>query len=190
MFRSINIKVSKPPFPVGGHYLYQFYQTPYAEARMAYRAINKFPIKKTFKLVGIYYDDPDKVKEDSTRYAVGILVNDDDFDKNKELASTMGSVGYQHIQLPQIDSVVTTNFPLRSVLSILVAIQRVYPKLNNFIKKEKLQAHPCTEYYPHGMEEMHFINPLEKNDSFYVPEYHATSVEYIDSKEDWTVIET
>jgi len=29
---------------------------------------------------------------------------------------------------------------------------------------------------------MHFIHPLEKNDSFYVPEYHKTPVDYLDKE--------
>ena len=36
------------------------------------------------------------------------------------------------------------------------------------------------EYYPPKMSEMHFIVPLEKNESFYVPEFETSTAEYID----------
>lgn len=59
LFRRVDIRVTKPPFQIGGHYFYKFYQMGYREgAGQAFRAIEKFPIKKCHKKVGIYYDDP------------------------------------------------------------------------------------------------------------------------------------
>ena len=57
---------------------------------------------------------------------------EEEFDE--ELASTMENVGFQHVLLPNVDSVVATTFPMRSILSILVAVSRVYPKMVEFIK--------------------------------------------------------
>ena len=62
LFRKVEFKVTKPPFPIEGHYFYKFYQMSYREgAGHAYREIGRFPIKKAHRKVGIYYDDPDKV---------------------------------------------------------------------------------------------------------------------------------
>jgi len=61
VFSSIKTKVSKPSFPIGGHYFYKFYQTAYSDVRRAFRAIDKLPLKKNFMRMGIYYDDPEKV---------------------------------------------------------------------------------------------------------------------------------
>lgn len=72
------------------------------------------------------------MKDHSTRYAVGIVIRDEDL--NQELASNFEIVGYQHIILPDANSIVTTSFVLRSILSILVAISRVYPKLGEFLE--------------------------------------------------------
>ena len=72
------------------------------------------------------------MKDHSTRYAVGIVIRDEDL--NQELASNFEIVGYQHIILPDVNSIVTTSFVLRSILSILVAISRVYPKLGEFLE--------------------------------------------------------
>ena len=62
LFTSIKIKVTKPIIPIGGHFFYKFHQTQYSESRFAFREIAKFPLKTAFHTVGIYYDDPKKVR--------------------------------------------------------------------------------------------------------------------------------
>ena len=73
VFSSIKIKVSKPPFPIGGHYFYKFYQTAYSDVRQAYRAIDKLPLKKSFMRMGIYYDDPEKVSTTKV-YSIPLII--------------------------------------------------------------------------------------------------------------------
>ena len=63
LFTSINISVKPPPIK-GGAYLYKFYQQHYRLAGEAYREVLKFPTKE-HQCLGIYYDDPKKVKYDS-----------------------------------------------------------------------------------------------------------------------------
>ena len=74
LFTPIKIKVSKPVFPIGGHFFYKFHQTQYSEARFAFREIAKFPLKTSFHTVGIYYDDPKKVRF-QFNYVVDYLFN-------------------------------------------------------------------------------------------------------------------
>ncbi|KAM4613035.1 testis-expressed protein 264 homolog isoform 2-T2 [Polymixia lowei] len=56
----------------------------------------------------------------------------------------------------------------RTLLSILLGVRRVYPRLDNYIKERKLCAHPFLEIYRGG--QIQYMAPLARQGDFYVPE--------------------
>uniref|UniRef100_T2M2H3 Testis-expressed sequence 264 protein n=1 Tax=Hydra vulgaris TaxID=6087 RepID=T2M2H3_HYDVU len=170
---TIDIQVTEVSTP--GTFFYKFYQQSYSECSLVLRELFKFPVIKNdskLKCMGIYYDDPKKIENNKTRYAIGLFVPSDEI--SDELKNTMTGIGYSHVQLPPVKAIVA-EFPFQFWLSILVAIYRVYPKLKTYCENQKLNAHPYLEVY--DQKTIFFVAPLEKNELFYVDEYKYSSID-------------
>ncbi|XP_046561640.1 uncharacterized protein LOC124270646 [Haliotis rubra] len=83
--------------------------------------------------------------------------------------------GYKIHNLPFVTNVVKTSFPYISLLSIFIAMSKVYPRVAEYVQEHKLCAHPCLEIY--DGKNIHFMAPLAKQDEFYVAEYNQPSPE-------------
>jgi hypothetical protein len=96
---------------------------------------------KKLKAVGLYYDDPAKVKEDKLRSECGFIIDKTDVAKIgalpeglivKEFKKTLCAVG---------------EFPLKSFLSYMIGPARVYPKFAEYGKKKKFTSDFSMEIY-------------------------------------------
>ncbi|XP_061543470.1 testis-expressed protein 264 [Phycodurus eques] len=118
--------------------------------------------------IGIFYDDPKQVPGPQCRCAVGSIVSEGEDKADKELLKRYETSGFHVFSFPEVTHVVTTSFPHRTILSILLGIKRVYPRLESYIKERKLCAHPFLEIYSEDL--IHFMAPLARQGDFYVPE--------------------
>ena len=66
-----------------------------------------------------------------TRCAVGIFLSDET--NHAEFKETMRGVGYSSIHFPEITKAVTSEFPHRTMFSIIIGVFRVYPKLMTYV---------------------------------------------------------
>ncbi|XP_034541166.1 testis-expressed protein 264 [Notolabrus celidotus] len=118
--------------------------------------------------IGVFYDDPKKVPGPQCRYAVGSILTEGENKADEELLESYETSGFKVFSFPEVTHVVTTSFPHKTFLSVLLGIRRVYPKLEHYIKKRRLCAHPFLEIYREGL--IHFMVPLARQGDFYVPE--------------------
>ena len=68
---------------------------------------------------------------DERRYAVGMIVDEI---KDRELIERMQKDNYKIFKLPQSVQSIYTTFPFINVLSIFIAITRVYYRLTSYIQ--------------------------------------------------------
>lgn len=81
--------------------------------------------------VAIYYDSPDESR-DQCRFLVGLLLHE-----SAECAAVreaLAADGYRFTEMPDIDHVVRASFPYRSYMAVYLAIRKVYPLINAYIK--------------------------------------------------------
>jgi len=111
--------------------------------------------------VGIYYDNPEEVK-DECKFTVGLLLTGES--DCAEVRELLEKENYMFATLPDVDNFVSATFPFKGSVSIPIAIRSVYPKLNDFIKENRLFAYPSMEFY--DRDHIHFILPLEQQKQF------------------------
>ncbi len=112
---------------------------------------------KKLKAVGLYYDDPAKVKEDQLRSECGFIVNKADLEKigtlpesfiTKDFKKTLSAVG---------------EFPLKSFLSYMIGPARVYPKFGEYSKGKKFTTDYSMEIYDNQSKKILYCMPIEKS---------------------------
>jgi len=125
--------------------------------------------------LGIYYDDPESVPEEELRYAVGaVLAVTDSTDLDPRQLEALVSAGFKVAVLPKQQYAVVSSFPLKTSLSLYVAIFRVYPRLRNYIAQMSLCAYPAIEIC--NTTRMDFMMPLSRQEEFFVPEFSEEQV--------------
>ncbi|CAJ1050618.1 testis-expressed protein 264-like [Xyrichtys novacula] len=147
-------------------FAYKFTQGPYKNCGQLFKESHRIGPK--LSCIGVFYDDPNKVPGPQCRYAVGSILSEGENKADEELLKSYETSGFNVFSFPEVTHVVTTSFPHRTFLSILLMIRRVYPKLADYIKKRRLCAHPFLEIYREG--HIHFMAPLARQGDFYVPE--------------------
>lgn len=147
-------------------FAYKFKQGPYKNCGQLFQESHKIGPK--LSCIGVFYDDPKKVPGPQCRYAVGSILSEGENKADEELLKSYETSGFNVFSFPEVTHVVTTSFPHRTFLSIILGVRRVYPKLEHYIKKRRLCAHPFLEIYREGL--IHFIAPLARQGDFYVPE--------------------
>lgn len=109
---------------------------------------------KKRKAVGLYYDDPAKVKEELLRSECGFIVDKADLEKigtlpqgliTKDFKKSLCAVG---------------EFPLKTFLSYMIGPARVYPKIEEFGKKRKLTGDFGMEIYVHQYGKILYCMPI------------------------------
>lgn len=91
---------------------------------------------------GIYRDNPKKVSANKLRYMVGCIIPDKSNNRIPELERD----GYIKQDMGKTHSVIV-NFPLKTKLSFIIAVLRVYPALNGYIKEKQYNKVPSLEIY-------------------------------------------
>ena len=131
LFEEIVVRVGSPPYPFGGQLVaYKKAKSNYSEASPLFTEVCSItPNQKTF---GIYLDEPNEENKDKCRFLVGVILRPEsqEFESQKQL---LQSKGFVCGQLPDVDHVVYTIFPFRSVISVVIAIRRVYPVIKSYI---------------------------------------------------------
>ncbi|KAK2915148.1 hypothetical protein Q8A73_005742 [Channa argus] len=102
------------------------------------------------------------------RFAVGSILSEGENKPDAELLKRYETSGFNVFSFPEITHVVTTSFPNKTFISILLRLRKVYPQLHHYIKERRLCAHPFLEIYREG--EIQFMAPLARQGDFYVPE--------------------
>ncbi|KAK3557286.1 hypothetical protein QTP70_026694, partial [Hemibagrus guttatus] len=105
---------------------------------------------------------------DCFRYAVGSILSQDEEKPDEELQRLYEKFGFRVISFPDISCAVTSSFPNRWMLSHICGAYRVFPELNSYITERGLSAYPFIEICKGEL--IHYMCPLEKQDSFFVPE--------------------
>ncbi|XP_061641064.1 testis-expressed protein 264 isoform X2 [Phyllopteryx taeniolatus] len=147
-------------------FVYKFKEGPYKKCFDLFKEANS--IGPELSCIGIFYDDPKQVPGPQCRCAVGSIVSEGEDKADEELLKRYETSGFHVFSFPEVTHVVTTSFPHRTILSILLGIKRVYPRLESYIKERKLCAHPFLEIYSEDL--IHFMAPLARQGDFYVPE--------------------
>ncbi|XP_074529309.1 testis-expressed protein 264 [Halichoeres trimaculatus] len=147
-------------------FAYKFKQGPYKNCGQLFQESHSIGPK--LSCIGVFYDDPKKVPGPQCRYAVGSILSEGENKADEELFKSYETSGFNVVSFPEVTHVVTTSFPHRTFLSIVLGVSRVYPKLEHYIKKRRLCAHPFLEIYREGL--IHFMAPLARQGDFYVPE--------------------
>jgi len=87
---------------------------------------------ETFKGFGIYYDNPQEVEKNKLRSAVGCILEETDSIKLNELKKKY------KIKTCPTDTYITTEFPFKGKMSVMIGILKVYPAMNKYIKENGL----------------------------------------------------
>ena len=131
VFYRIKLRTDRPRF--GALFIaYKFHQDSYARIKHAFKAA--CAVSPSARLVGVYYDDPKSVEAGKQRYLVGAVLNDEQGQVDRALQMCYAQAGYKTVWLPEIEHAVLADFPFATVLSVIVGIWRVYPRIEKFIK--------------------------------------------------------
>ncbi|KAM6980714.1 testis-expressed protein 264 homolog [Aplochiton taeniatus] len=163
LLSEINIRTGSPPIK-NITIAYKFKQGPFKECGPVFTESCRIGPK--LSCIGLFYDDPKKVPESQCRWAAGSILSEGDAKPSEELLQLYENFGFRVFSFPEVTHVVTTSFPYRTRLSILLGAKRVYPRLDRYIKERKLCAHPFVEIY--RGDRIHYLAPLARQGDFYV----------------------
>lgn len=125
-------------------------QTPAVTGEVYYYLLNEHNIE-TYKGIGIFYDNPKKVKEraktdkSATSYLmrseVGCVI------EPKDTAQIAAIACKYKIKTLPVCKVLVAEFPYKGGLSTLIGMIKVYPALEKYAKQHNLEDSPITEIY-------------------------------------------
>lgn len=165
----ITIRTGRPCF--GTIYItYKFHKSDYTNVPRLVQDIKSISKQSKNEIIVIYYDNPKRTKSGKQRFIVGTILNDQNMNTNRKLEEEFKQHGYNFICVSQINYAVLSQFPWTNKFSNLIAIKKVYPKIKEFIKKNKLCAYPYIEL--HSKQIIHIVIPLCEQAKFFVQEYH------------------
>lgn len=118
--------------------------------------------------IAVYYDNPHTVDPEKCRYLVGRILSEGEEKPSEQVLRMFQKYGFKIFNFPAPSHVVMATFPYTTPLSIHLAVNRVHPSLDTYIKERKLCAHPRMEIYKG--DQIYFICPLARQGDFYVPE--------------------
>ncbi|XP_047663033.1 testis-expressed protein 264-like isoform X1 [Tachysurus fulvidraco] len=130
---------------------YKYKQGPYKDSSLLFAESCR--VAPELPTVGVFYDDPKKGGESSAqqmldctslcgfqvpgpecRCAVGSILSEGDQRPNAELQELYEKFGFRIFTFPEVTHVVSSRFPYRTRLSVLLGVYRVYPQLDRYIK--------------------------------------------------------
>ncbi|XP_047663040.1 testis-expressed protein 264-like isoform X2 [Tachysurus fulvidraco] len=111
---------------------YKYKQGPYKDSSLLFAESCR--VAPELPTVGVFYDDPKKVPGPECRCAVGSILSEGDQRPNAELQELYEKFGFRIFTFPEVTHVVSSRFPYRTRLSVLLGVYRVYPQLDRYIK--------------------------------------------------------
>ncbi|HOD14766.1 MAG TPA: GyrI-like domain-containing protein [Spirochaetota bacterium] len=117
-------------------------------------ALKKNMDTKKLKAVGLYYDDPDKVKEEELRSECGFIIEKGDMAKIGALESGL------FIKEFEKTSCAVGEFPLKSFLSYMMGPSKAYPALASYIKGKKISGDFGMEIYDLQSKKIFYCMPV------------------------------
>jgi hypothetical protein len=111
---------------------------------------------KKLKGVGLYYDDPAKIKEDQLRSECGFIVEKADLEK---LGATPEGMIIKDFDKTHC---AVAEFPIRTFLSYMIGPSRVYPKLAEYGKKKPFTGDFGMEIYDNQSKTITYCMPVKK----------------------------
>ncbi|XP_071351656.1 testis-expressed protein 264 homolog [Trachinotus anak] len=160
-------------------FAYKFREGPYKHCGQLFK--ESYGIGPKLSCIGVFYDDPKTVPQQQCRYAVGSILSEGENKADEDLLKRYETSGFNVFSFPEVTHVVTTSFPHRTFISILLSVRRVYPRLQLYIKERRLCAHPFLEIYRDG--QIQFMAPLARQGDFYVPEVRRVERRLSDQEE-------
>jgi len=97
-----------------------------------YNSLLKDEKTETFKGFGIYYDNPKEIERSKLRSVVGCILEKTDSAKLKDLTHK-----YKIKSCPK-GTYITTEFPFKGKMSVMIGIMKVYPAMSKYIKEKGL----------------------------------------------------
>ncbi|KFW78715.1 Testis-expressed sequence 264 protein [Manacus vitellinus] len=165
LFTEVVVSAGSPP--VGTMTLaYKFRVGPYGESGQLFT--DGCSISSKLCSIGVYYDNPHTVSPEKCRFAIGRILSEGDAKPSDEQIKRFQKYGFKIFTFPAPSHVVMATFPFTTPLSIHLAVNRVHPALDTYIKERKLCAHPRIEIYK--QDRIYFVCPLARQGDFYVPE--------------------
>lgn len=133
LFDEIEVKVGGPPFEFGGRRIaYKRAKGKYNEAGSLFTEVCSLVPK--LDSVGLYFDDPETVKDvNKCRFIVGAILGNEEPQCQQD-QKLLVSKGFHLALLPDVDHVVYSTFPFKGIVSVVIAVRRVYPRLKEYIK--------------------------------------------------------
>ena len=118
------------------------YKNSGADFEALIKLVESYGVKPEWTL-GVYYDNPREVPDAECRYAVAYVLQQDRKEMvprhiQKEVSEGLKMAGYTERQLPSAPAL-TARFPFKGVVSIILAIMRVYPALDKYAQRKELQ---------------------------------------------------
>ncbi len=104
--------------------------------------------------VGIYYDDPAKVKAEELRSECGFIIEARDLPK---IAPLRGS--YIIKNFPKTNCV-ACEFPVRTPLAYMLGPSRAYPKIGEYIEEKGYATEYGMEIYDNGQKTITYCMPV------------------------------
>nr|XP_038041717.1 testis-expressed protein 264 isoform X2 [Anas platyrhynchos] len=165
LFTEVVVSAGSPP--IGSITLaYKFRVGPYGESGQLFT--DGCSISSKLCSIGVYYDNPHTVSPEKCRFAIGRILSEGDAKPTEEQIRQFQKYGFKIFSFPTPSHVVMASFPFTTPLSIHLAVNRVHPALDTYIKERKLCAHPRLEIYKE--DRIYFVCPLARQGDFYVPE--------------------
>ncbi|NXU26324.1 TX264 protein, partial [Thalassarche chlororhynchos] len=192
LFTEVVVSAGSPP--VGNITLaYKFRVGPYGESGQLFT--DGCSISSKLCSIGVYYDNPHTVPPEKCRFAIGRILSEGDAKPSEEQIKRFQKYGFKIFSFPAPSHVVMATFPFTTPMSIHLAVNRVHPALDTYIKERKLCAHPRIEIYK--QDRIYFVCPLARQGDFYVPEMkelerksRAAAAEAEDAQTDITGVDT
>jgi hypothetical protein len=131
------ILFDEKPVPSHKVFVVKSYKGKYGDAHLAFRALFETVKGNTGadNTVGIYYDDPKIAGTDNCRYSVGLCLTSE----QQNLIKLLEAAGYKRVQIEKNLNALHCSFPFTGILSVLLAVQRVYGACDKELEKRKLK---------------------------------------------------
>ncbi|KAH1168504.1 hypothetical protein KIL84_003987, partial [Mauremys mutica] len=84
--------------------------------------------------IGVYYDNPHTVPPEKCRYIVGCILSEGEEKPSEDLIRLFQKFGFKIFSFPAPSHVVMATFPFTTPFSIQLAVNRVHPALDTYIK--------------------------------------------------------
>jgi hypothetical protein len=104
--------------------------------------------------VGLYYDDPAKVKEENLRSECGFILERTDLAKIAPLKKTFIIKNFRKTLC------IVGEFPIRTYLSYMIGPSRVYPKLEEYANSRKYKTDYGMEIYDMQSKKILYCMPV------------------------------